>query len=116
MKLEEIKEEIVKASSMGNTELVRNFQQKSQFANMIFNSIVDTKDERKASTIDMMIEATIKSYIYENEIKDRLTKGGEWREYSSRLEYKNDDLNTEIGKLKQKIADMQKTTIEKENE
>lgn len=51
MKLEKIKELIVKAACMQNNELVCNFQNESNYANMIFNSIVDTKDERKASII-----------------------------------------------------------------
>lgn len=115
MKLEEIKELIVKASSMGNNELVCNFQSESRYANMFFNSIVDTKDERKASTIRMMVDAEIRSLIYENELKNRLEELKRVNEYSREVAYKNDDLNAEIEELRQKIADMQKP-IEKETE
>ena len=115
MKLEEIKEKIIKASYMGINELVCNFQSESRYANMLFNSIVDTKDERKAGVIIMMIDAEIRSLIYENELKDRLEKGEKAHEYSVELEYKNDDLNVEIKELRQKIEEMQKP-IEKETE
>lgn len=107
MKLEEIKKLIVKAASMENAELVCFFQSESRYAHMFFNSIVDTKDERKASTIRMMVDAEIRSLIYQNELEDRLEKGKKSQEYSIELEYKNDDLKAEIEKLNQKIEDLE---------
>lgn len=115
MKLEEIKELIVKASSMENNELVLEFKKVSQFSNSLFNCLLD-KDKKEnimPSDIQTAFSFEIKSLIYESELEDRLKKLKELNEYSIRLEYKNDDLNAEIEKLKQKIADMQKP-IEKE--
>lgn len=117
MKIEEIKKEIVKASSMEITELVLEFKKASQFSYGLFNSILDNDEKRetKASDLQSAFNFEIKALIYENEIEDRLKKGKELHEYSIELEYKNDDLNAEINLLRRKIADMQKP-IEKENE
>lgn len=117
MKIEEIKKEIVKASSMEITELVLEFKRVTQFSNSLFNYLLDKDKKRNIvpSDIQSAFNFEIKSLIYENELEDRLEKGKKSYEYSVELEYKNDDLNTEIGKLRQKIADMQKP-IEKENE
>lgn len=103
MKLEEIKELIVKASSMENTELVFEFKRTSQFSNSLFNFILDKDKKRNImpSDIQSAFNFEIKSLIYENELKDRLKKGKESYEYSIELEYKNDDLKEEIQKLKE---------------
>lgn len=117
MKLEEIKELIVKATYMGDNELVVEFKNASQFSNSLFNFLLDEDKKRNImpSDIQSAFNFEIKSLIYESELKDRLEKGKKSHEYSIELEYKNDDLNAEIKELRQKIADMQKP-IEKETE
>lgn len=105
MKLEEIKELIVKASSMENTELVHEFKRASQFSNSLFNFLLDKDKKRNImpSDIQSAFNFEIKSLIYESELEDRLEKGKESHEYSIELEYKNDDLNAEIVVLKREI-------------
>ena len=117
MKLEDIKKEIVKASSMEITELVLEFKKACQFSNSLFNYLLDKDKKRNImpSDIQSAFNFEIKSLIYENEIEDRLKKGKESQEYSIELGYKNDGLDAEIKFLRRKIADMQKP-IEKENE
>ena len=103
MKLEEIKQEILKASSMENTKLVHEFKRTSQFSNSLFNFLLD-KDKKRSivpSDIQSAINFEIKSLIYESEIEDRLEKGIKAHDYSVELEYKNDDLKEEIQKLKE---------------
>ena len=103
MKIEEIKELIVKASSMGNNELVLEFKKASQFSNSLFNFLLDKDKKRNImpSDIQSAFNFEIKSLIYESELEDRLKKGKEVHDYSVELEYKNDDLKEEIQKLKE---------------
>lgn len=120
MKLEEIKELIVKASSMENTELVHEFKRASQFSNSLFNFLLDKDKKRNImpSDIQSAFNFEIKSLIYESELEDRLEKGINAHNYSDELEQKEwkiSSLELEIKELKQKIADMQKP-IEKETE
>lgn len=115
MKIEEIKELIVKASSMENNELVFEFKKVSQLSNGIFNMILDNdkKSETTASDLQTAFDLEIKSLIYENELEDRLEKGKKSREYSIELEYTNDDLNAKIGALNleiQKLKEDKKET------
>lgn len=114
MKIEEIKKEIVKASSMEITELVLEFKRVTQFSNSLFNYLLDKDKKRNIvpSDIQSAFNFEIKALIYENEIEDRLKKGKELHEYSIELEYKNDGLNAEINLLRRKIADMQKTNLQ----
>lgn len=109
MKLEKIKELIVKASFMEDTELVLEHKRTSQFSNSLFNFILDKDKKRNImpSDIQSAFNLEIESLIYENELEDRLEKGKKSREYSVELKYKNDDLKAEIEKLKQKIEDLE---------
>ena len=114
MKLEEIKKEIVKASSMEISELVLEFKKASQFSNGLFNRILDNdeKSEITASDLQAAFNFEIKSLIYENELEDRLEKSKKTIEFYIELEKKNENLNAEIKLLRQKIADMQKPNLQ----
>lgn len=113
MKLEEIKQEILKASSMEITELVLNFKKASQFSNSSLYFILDKDKKRNImlSDIQSALNFEIKSLIYESEIEDRLEKGIKAHNYSVELEYKNDDLKEEIQKLKEDKKETIDSTI-----